>query len=641
MPARPPAPRARRRRREAQARRAGGARALRRRRRDLHRRPFLHQALRVPLAHRQAQPRSAAQRSGGDRDRELRRLRTVRRGRPRRRSVSFVLSRRYHPQSELVGSRAPWRAREDHRRLRGTPRRGARMSVPQPRPITILIAALGGEGGGVLTDWIVSAAAQLNFPVQSTSIPGVAQRTGATTYYIEILPVTAHELPARPVLALAPGVGDVDIVLASELMEAGRTIAGGFVTPDRTLVIASTARSYLVVEKMAMGDGRYDSARLIKAVETQAQSHLLLDMEALAKQSSAMINAVMLGLIAGCRRVPIPAAAFEDAIRADGKAVDANLRGFRSGLDAATNANARPAAHGVANEDRAADADALAALERAIVMPAAARRLSRPRLCATLCRPAGADPRRRRARRSRRAPGQGNRASPCCAHVVRGRDPGGAGQDRSGALAAHRRRHGGQSRRAVHGDGIPQARRRGTVLAAAASARRAGPRHGRAARPARAPALGHGGQQRVGVGLSALLAAGRAARLAAEIVPLPARAAGDRSVAAPHRRGGAARGRSRARNRAMRAADQGLWRYLEARHGELPPDRDPHHPADLGGTHPALARHRRDRERALGGARRSRRRNAHALPRRDRPARQREHRRRVAGRAMDSGRSSG
>ena len=41
-----------------------------------------------------------------------------------------------------------------------------------PRPITILIAALGGEGGGVLTQWIVSAAAQAGFPVQSTSIPG-------------------------------------------------------------------------------------------------------------------------------------------------------------------------------------------------------------------------------------------------------------------------------------------------------------------------------------------------------------------------------------------------------------------------------------------------------------------------------------
>ena len=64
-----------------------------------------------------------------------------------------------------------------------------------------------------------------------------------------------------------------------------------------------------------MGDGRYDSARLIKAVETHAQSHLLLDMDALAKQSGAMINAVMLGLIAGCGRVPIPAAVFENALK--------------------------------------------------------------------------------------------------------------------------------------------------------------------------------------------------------------------------------------------------------------------------------------------------------------------------------------
>jgi len=76
--------------------------------------------------------------------------------------------------------------------------------MSEARPISILIAALGGEGGGVLTDWIVAAAGELGFPVQSTSIPGVAQRTGATTYYIEIVPVPARELPGRPVLALAP-----------------------------------------------------------------------------------------------------------------------------------------------------------------------------------------------------------------------------------------------------------------------------------------------------------------------------------------------------------------------------------------------------------------------------------------------------
>src|SRR5438067_5847473 len=144
------------------------------------------------------------------------------------------------------------------------------------RPVTLLIAALGGEGGGVLTDWIVSAAEHLGLPVQSTSIPGVAQRTGATTYYIEIFPTSYRALGGRrPVLALSPGVGDVDVVIASELLEAGRAIASGFVTTDRTLLIASSSRVYLTVEKMQMGDGRYDSERLVKSVEQNAKQHLL------------------------------------------------------------------------------------------------------------------------------------------------------------------------------------------------------------------------------------------------------------------------------------------------------------------------------------------------------------------------------
>jgi indolepyruvate ferredoxin oxidoreductase, beta subunit len=183
--------------------------------------------------------------------------------------------------------------------------------------------------------------------VQSTSIPGVAQRTGATTYHIEMVPAPAAAALAgggrRPILALAPGVGDVDLVVASELMEAGRAIAGGYVTPDRTMTIASTSRSYLVIEKMAMGDGRYDQQRLLQAVEKNSQKTLLLDLEAIAKNSGAMINAVMLGAIAGAGALPIPAEAFEAAIRADGKAVVANLRGFRAGFEAAkSGARQRP-----------------------------------------------------------------------------------------------------------------------------------------------------------------------------------------------------------------------------------------------------------------------------------------------------------
>ena len=186
----------------------------------------------------------------------------------------------------------------------------------------------------MLTNWIVSAAEAQNFPVQSTSIPGVAQRTGATTYYIEIMPVAARDGTAPPVLALAPGVGDVDVMMASELMEAGRAVSAGFVTPDRTLSIASTSRSLVMNEKIAMADGRYNSDRLSKAIEQNSKDHILIDMEAIARRTGAFINSVMLGIIAGSGRLPIPVEAFEAAIRADGKGVDGNLRGFRAGLEA-------------------------------------------------------------------------------------------------------------------------------------------------------------------------------------------------------------------------------------------------------------------------------------------------------------------
>ena len=238
------------------------------------------------------------------------------------------------------------------------------------RPITVLIAALGGEGGGVLTNWIVTAAESLDLAVQSTSIPGVAQRTGATTYYIEVLP-PREPGGRRPVLALHPGIGDVDVMVATELMEAGRAVAAGFVTPDRTLTIAATSRSYVMDEKIAMDDGRYDSGRLVQAIERHSRAHVLIDLDVIARRTGAMVNAVMLGAIAASQRLPIPAAAFEDAIRTDGKAVENNLRGFRAGMEAAQEI---AAPQGAISQQRRLTAPSSADLEREIeILPVEAR----------------------------------------------------------------------------------------------------------------------------------------------------------------------------------------------------------------------------------------------------------------------------
>ncbi len=205
------------------------------------------------------------------------------------------------------------------------------------RPITVLVAALGGEGGGVLADWIVAAGTAADFPVQSTSIPGVAQRTGATTYYIELYPATRAALgDRRPVLALTPSPGNVDLMVASELVEAGRAMQNGFVSPDRTTLVASTHRIYTVVEKMAMGDGRTDVEKIVKAAGELAKRAVLFDMADLASRSGTVINAVLFGAMVGAGVLPLSRAACEAAIRSAGKGVEGSLKGFALGYSHAT-----------------------------------------------------------------------------------------------------------------------------------------------------------------------------------------------------------------------------------------------------------------------------------------------------------------
>src|SRR4030095_9499954 len=102
-------------------------------------------------------------------------------------------------------------------------------------------------------------ARQAGYPAQSTSIPGVAQRTGATTYYVEVYPEPLAALAGRaPIFSLLPVPGCVDLVVASELLEAVRTIQAGMVSAERTMLVTSTSRTLTTAEKVALGDGRFD-----------------------------------------------------------------------------------------------------------------------------------------------------------------------------------------------------------------------------------------------------------------------------------------------------------------------------------------------------------------------------------------------
>lgn len=200
------------------------------------------------------------------------------------------------------------------------------------QPIKIAILAMGGEGGGVLADWIVSLGEHNGYIAQTTSVPGVAQRTGATIYYVELFPeAQARRDGGQPVLALMPLPGDVDLVLASELMEAGRAVQRGLVTPDRTTLIASTHRVYSIAEKTALGDGRVDADELIAHARKAAKRFVRFDMAEAAERSGSVISAVLFGALAATGVLPFSRAQFEGTIERGGVGVKPSLKAFGLG----------------------------------------------------------------------------------------------------------------------------------------------------------------------------------------------------------------------------------------------------------------------------------------------------------------------
>src|SRR5258708_619238 len=205
------------------------------------------------------------------------------------------------------------------------------------RSINVASLAMGGEGGGVLADWIVDLAENSGYLAQTPSVRGVAQRTGSTIYYVELFPEEAARAAGKdPVLALMPVPGEVDVVIASELMEAGRAITRGLVTPARTTLIASTNRVYSMTEKIAMGDGRADVSAFLKAGRDTARVFIHRDFARLAEDTRSVISATLFGALAGSDTLPFQRKQFEAAIERSGISVNSSLKAFAAGFEAAT-----------------------------------------------------------------------------------------------------------------------------------------------------------------------------------------------------------------------------------------------------------------------------------------------------------------
>lgn len=194
------------------------------------------------------------------------------------------------------------------------------------RPLSIAIVAMGGQGGGVLTNWIVELAECQGWIAQSTSVPGVAQRTGATIYYVEMMKPGRHG--QKPVLAQVPTPGDVDVVIAAEYMEAGRSILRGIVTPDRTTLIASDHRSLSTIEKMPPGEGIADSGAVSDAIGIVAKRRIVFDMNRMAVENGSVISSALFGSLSASGALPFSREDYHAVIQKSGKGVEASICTF-------------------------------------------------------------------------------------------------------------------------------------------------------------------------------------------------------------------------------------------------------------------------------------------------------------------------
>jgi indolepyruvate ferredoxin oxidoreductase, beta subunit len=200
----------------------------------------------------------------------------------------------------------------------------------------ILILALGGEGGGTLTEWIVEAGLASHWPIQATSIPGVAQRTGATSYYIECLPEVLANNAKTPPMCLAPLAGDLDLIISSELLETARAVERGMTDQKRTKLISSTTRTLTIEERTGMADSRFDSATMEQALRKNAYSVNLFDMTTLASKEGTVVSAVMFGAFAASGVLPLSRALCEKIITdgSEGQRAQSSLKGFAAGYNA-------------------------------------------------------------------------------------------------------------------------------------------------------------------------------------------------------------------------------------------------------------------------------------------------------------------
>lgn len=197
-------------------------------------------------------------------------------------------------------------------------------------PITVLVAAVGGQGGQLFSQWLFDAAKEAGFFPVGVGLPGLSQREGATVYYLEFF--------ARPedtaFFSPFPEKGQVQVIIGLELLELLRALREGYLA-EGGAVIGSTHRVLTVDEKLPLKGGFVTAEQAMPLLQQAAKRCVVFDAvqaAGLAGLSERAANAILFGALAASGILPFPQDSFRRAIEHYGVAVAFNLRAFEFGL---------------------------------------------------------------------------------------------------------------------------------------------------------------------------------------------------------------------------------------------------------------------------------------------------------------------
>ena len=199
----------------------------------------------------------------------------------------------------------------------------------QNRSVRALIGTVGGQGGGVLSDWLVRGLLNSGWQAQSIGLLGLSQRAGSVIYYLEASPV--GDTP--PILSPFAVPGDVDLILAQEFLELGRLLQGGFAAKDCNIV-ANTYRYLGTLEKMPAEGGVYPIDVIQTAAETLSDNTWLFHAQNMVTEAGLSYlssNAILLGAVVASPSFNLPVEPFHQAISDAGSNVGDNIKAFDLG----------------------------------------------------------------------------------------------------------------------------------------------------------------------------------------------------------------------------------------------------------------------------------------------------------------------